>query len=195
MSTNILNDSNSFLKKIGVDLSSLPSPVKLLISFIDLTNFSKNFYDKSSVETFNYISSISKIIISSVNDAGGLVLKFIGDSALIIFDLKDIDAGVTTLLDLKKRIDEYNESLKLDSTLYVKCHTGEVAIGYLGLKDDPRVDIMGNEVNICAMMKTRGFAISAETFRKLTPETRKLFKKHTPPVFYIPLNEPHKYYF
>ncbi len=195
MSANILNNSNSFLKNLGVNLSLIPSTVQLFISFIDLTNFSKNFYERSPKEAFNYISSISKVVISSIHDAGGLVLKFIGDSALIIFGSDDIDRGVKALLDLKKKIDEYNKSLKLDSTLYVKCHTGEVAIGYLGLEDDLRLDIMGNEVNVCAMMKTRGFAISAETFRKLTSETRKLFKKHTPPIIYIPLDEAHKYYF
>jgi hypothetical protein len=42
------------------------------------------------------------------------------------------------------------------------------------------------------LLKTQGFAITPEVFRKLTPETRKLFKKHTPPVTYIPIGHPHR---
>ena len=37
-----------------------------------------------------------------------------------------------------------------------------------------------------------GFAMTPEAFRKLGPETRKLFKKHTPPVVYIPIEQPHR---
>jgi hypothetical protein len=35
-------------------------------------------------------------------------------------------------------------------------------------------------------------ALSPQAFRKLEPETRKLFKKHTPPVTYIPVEERHR---
>jgi hypothetical protein len=50
---------------------------------------------------------------------------------------------------------------------------------------------MGNEVNNCAIMKSNGFALSAEVFRKLNSETRKYFKKHTPPITYIPIENIH----
>ena len=36
-----------------------------------------------------------------------------------------------------------------------------------------------------------GFTLTPQAFRQLNPDTRKLFKKHTPPVTYIPLEELH----
>jgi len=43
-------------------------------------------------------------------------------------------------------------------------------------------------VNVAARLQTRSFALSAETFRLLSPAARKVFKKHTPPILYIPLD-------
>ena len=55
-----------------------------------------------------------------------------------------------------------------------------------------RFDIIGDNVNITATLKSNGFTISVETFRKLKKETRQLFKKHTPPITYIDVEEQHK---
>jgi hypothetical protein len=62
----------------------------------------------------------------------------------------------------------------------------------LGTKNDKHYDVIGNNVNITASLKSNGFAITVQTFRKLNKETRKLFKKHTPPIIYIPVEEKHK---
>ena len=43
-------------------------------------------------------------------------------------------------------------------------------------------------------MEPTGFAMSSHTFLKLAPETWKLFKKHTPPVSYIPIEVVHLRY-
>jgi hypothetical protein len=45
--------------------------------------------------------------------------------------------------------------------------------------------------NIAATLPSNGYAISVETFRQIKPETRKLFKKHTPPITYIGVDEKH----
>jgi len=67
-----------------------------------------------------------------------------------------------------------------------------MCIGPLGTRDDKRRDVLGATVNTMFMLKTTGFAMTPEAFRKLAPETRKLFKKHTPPVVYIPTEQPHR---
>lgn len=63
--------------------------------------------------------------------------------------------------------------------------------GPIGTRNDKRLDVFGETVNIAAMLKANGIAITPQVFRKLEPETRKLFKKHTPPVTYIPVEERH----
>jgi hypothetical protein len=67
-----------------------------------------------------------------------------------------------------------------------------MCLGPLGTRDDKKTDVLGSTVNTLFLLKVSGFALTPEAFRKLTPETRKLFKKHTPPVFYIPTTQLHR---
>ena len=169
-----------------------PTEKKLLISFCDLTNFAKISRRNDETEIFNYLSSIYEIIGEIIEDSNGRVIKFIGDSALIIFEENDVDAGVIALKKLKTEIDDYNKNISYESRLVVKAHFGKVITGMMGTKNNKRFDLIGNEVNIAATLKSNGYAISVEAFRKLKPETRKLFKKHTPPITYIDIDEKHK---
>ncbi len=164
----------------------------LLIVFADLTNFSRLSSKRSSSDVFEYISNICEMTGDLVDTAGGAVIKFIGDASLSVFSETHIDAGIDAFLKLKLKIDSFNKMNKLESQMIVKCHFGTVTIGLLGSKTDKKLDVIGNAVNTCAMLKSNGFALTAETFRKLKPETRKLFKKHTPPITYIPIGEMHK---
>jgi hypothetical protein len=75
---------------------------------------------------------------------------------------------------------------------HIRAHFGPICVGLIGIRADKRVDILGSTVNVMFMLKTAGFALTPEVFRKLNPETRKLFKKHTPPVVYIPSAQPHR---
>jgi class 3 adenylate cyclase len=66
-------------------------------------------------------------------------------------------------------------------------HFGETAIGPFG--GSTELDVMGDSINVAARLgrgEHRGrFIISPQAFRKLKPETRKVFHKHTPPVVYV----------
>ena len=67
-----------------------------------------------------------------------------------------------------------------------------VACGRVGTTAEKRVDVFGVTVNTAALLTSHGLALSPQVFRKLGAETRKLFKKHTPPVTYIPVGEAHR---
>ena len=43
-----------------------------------------------------------------------------------------------------------------------------------------------------AVLKSNGFAITPQVFRKLGPEMQKIRREHTPPVVYIPTEERHQ---
>jgi class 3 adenylate cyclase len=74
----------------------------------------------------------------------------------------------------------------------IKAHFGAAVCGPIGTKTEKRFDVYGQSVNTAATLKSNGMAISPQVFRKLDPETRKLFKKHTLPVTYIPVEESHR---
>ncbi len=164
----------------------------LLVVFCDLTNYAKLSRKVDETEMFMYLSNIYEIVGQIIETSCGKIIKFIGDAVLITFDENDIDTGIAALKKLKMEIDSYNQKLKYESQLIIKAHFGQVISGMIGTKNKKMYDIFGNVVNIAAALPSNGFTISVETFRKLKPETRKLFKKHTQPITYIGVEEMHK---
>ena len=57
--------------------------------------------------------------------------------------------------------------------------------GPFGRDGDKRYDVIGKTVNVAATLEATGVALSVAAFRKLGPELRRRFKKHTPPISYI----------
>lgn len=53
--------------------------------------------------------------------------------------------------------------------------------------------MLGRSVNAAALLDSTGVALSVEAFRKLGPELRKRFKKHTPTITYIRAEDPHRF--
>ena len=47
----------------------------------------------------------------------------------------------------------------------------------------------GKTVNVAASLPGSGLTMTLAVLRDLTPETRMLFKKHTPPISYIDLGD------
>lgn len=115
-----------------------------------------------------------------------------GDAALTVHAESDVDRGVRSLLDLKVRGNAWLAERNVRSENRVTAHFGSVCAANVGTAGDKRPDVFGEVVNVAVTMRTHGFAMSAQVFRKLNSDTRKLFKKHTRPVSYIPLNEPHR---
>jgi adenylate cyclase len=171
--------------------SPLRTETSLLISFIDLTHYqsqARKITDTRLAETMN---AFYGLISTSIQQAGGRVVKFIGDASLIVFTEDKIDAGVKALLSLKTALDAWLETCGWESRLIVKAHFGLVIAGLFGPKEDLRFDVIGKEVNTAATLESSGLAISAELFRKLNPETRTHFKKHSSPITYIRSEDSH----
>ena len=165
---------------------------KLLVAFCDLTNYAKISRKVDETEVFMYLSNLYEIIGEIIESSCGQIIKFIGDAVLITFEENDIDKGIVALKRLKTEIDSYNKKINFESQMIIKAHFGQVIAGIIGTKDKKLYDIFGNTVNIAATLPSNGYAISVEAFRQLKPETRKLFKKHTPPITYIGVDEKHK---
>lgn len=157
--------------------------VRLVIAFIDCTRFTARVFKTEAFELADRVDEYYRRITAAVEPAGGEVIKFIGDGALIAFPADRADDAVIALLDLKEQTDAWFDAIGWDSRLIAKVHAGAVIAGPFG--PDGRFDVIGREVNVAATVATRGFALTAEAFRSLGAETRKRFKKHTPPITYI----------
>ena len=75
----------------------------------------------------------------------------------------------------------------------VKAHFGQVVAGEFGARSEKRFDLLGKTVNTAAILVgSGGVTLSTEAFRKLGPELRRRFKKHSAPVTFIRSEDPHR---
>ena len=167
--------------------------VPLLIAFVDLTGFARQAASIGDDETAAVLDGWYERCAACVTAAGGRVVKFIGDAALIVFDEKDADAGVEALLALKADADEHFARAGWPCRANVKAHVGPCVAGAYGAAGDKRYDVIGKSVNTAAMLDSNGVALSVEAFRAIGPALRQRFKKHTWPVTYIRVEDPHRF--
>ncbi len=160
---------------------------RMLISFVDITGFARGAERTPDERLAELLDTYYERIGKAAADGGGTLVKLIGDGALLVFPLERADAAVLALLALRADVPQLFEGWH--SELIVKLHAGEVVCGPFGPRDDKRFDVIGGEVNIAARLPTRSFAISAEAFRCLSKDLRTRFKKHTPPITYIPSDD------
>ncbi len=123
---------------------------------------------------------------------GGRVIKFMGDTALMLFDESAVDTAVRSLLTVQTEGDRYLAGRNFPCRHRIRVHFGQIHFGPIGTRQDKRDDVLGPAVNTLFLLKGGNFVMTSEVFRKLEPATRKLFKKHTPPITYIPLAELHR---
>ena len=168
-----------------MDASRVETP--LLIAFADLTRFTVNSACTPDAALAELMDGWYERVGARVVPAGGRVVKFIGDATLAVFPLERADDAVEALQQMRRDAATYFASHGWrDSRLVVKLHAGTVIAGPFGVAQDKRFDVIGTEVNVTARLVSNGFAMSPEAFRKLSPEARKAYKRHTPPQTYIP---------
>jgi len=169
--------------------SALDAPLQanVLVAMCDCSRFMQSTKGRSSAELFADLNDFYVLIEDTIGAAGGHVVKFMGDAALVIFPEELADQGIMALLDLKARVDRWMQDRPIGQSLHVNVHFGEVMLGRMGRSGS--LDVIGETVAIAATLGSRSFGLSQQAFRCLTPEHRKLFHKFTPPVMYLPNGE------
>jgi adenylate cyclase len=163
-----------------------------LIAFVDLTRFFVQSQRVSDTTMADVIDGYYQRVASIVDKGGGRVVKFIGDAALVVFPENAVDGGVQALLDLKESVDELMAAEGWDCRLTVKAHFGTTVAGPFGPSSSRHFDVIGKAVNTAAALDSMGVTLSVSAFRKLRPEIRRRFKKHTPPITYIRNEDPRR---
>lgn len=161
------------------------SELPLLIAFLDLTRFAAHARRTPDPQLADQLDAFYHLVTDAVVGAGGAVVKLLGDGALVAFPEDRVDAGVLALLSLAERVEPSLHALGWSTRLVVKVHFGTAVAGPFGPPGHPHLDVIGSAVNTAALLDVRGFGLSAQAFRKLAPQTRKRFVKHTPPISYL----------
>jgi class 3 adenylate cyclase len=169
-----------------------PQELDLLVAFFDLRRFLRYCQTHTEEDIVHMLSAYYEFVGDIIEEAGGTVVKFMGDAGLIAFPSDLINQGVQTLKHLKDASDKWLPEHDVRSEVIIKVHAGPVTCAQVGTRTNKQLDIFGMTVNTAALVESHGLAITPQVFRKLDSETRKLFKKHTPPVTYINVDEAHR---
>jgi class 3 adenylate cyclase len=175
-------------------LDDIVAPIRgdLMVAFIDLALWSRWARARSDEEAFERLSHWYAFVDGFIASSGGRCVKCIGDAVLTAHPLTAASDAVRALARLKQEGDAWLARQMPGCHHQIKVHAGSMLYGPLGPPSDRRLDLIGEVVNACASLPTHGLALSVPAFRALDPEARRLFKKHTPPITYIPLAERHK---
>jgi class 3 adenylate cyclase len=157
-----------------------------LVAFYDITGFMTYAKGRSPAEVLALCAGYFELTGAILEDAGGRLIKTLGDEGLCVFE--DADIGVAALRQVQHVGDDWLRDQGWSGRAVVKAHWGTVAFGFVGAPGGKRLDVYGDTVNTAAVLNARepGFAMTPQVFRQLSADGRKAFKKHTPPVTYIP---------
>ena len=170
-----------------------PIETELLVGFYDLTGFARFCRGEHERRILDLMSAYFDLTGRIIEDANGVLVKTIGDAGLAAFPHTEVDRGVLAFCSVKSAGDSWLAEQGVKSAARVKLNYGPVACGLVGAPGRQKFDIYGHTVNTAATLDAGRFAMTPQVFRKLSSETRKLFKKHTPPVTYIALDDWHEF--
>ncbi|MFN2425832.1 MAG: adenylate/guanylate cyclase domain-containing protein [Candidatus Binatia bacterium] len=153
------------------------------VLFCDLRGFtalSEAQGAEAAVATLNEFFTVTTVW---VRECGGIVDKFIGDAALVVFGLLEDDgaeqvaeraavAALRCALGLEERLRELNvrraEAGKDPLAVTIAIHSGEVVAGVIGSPDRHEYTVVGDTVNVAARLQQAakdfgGIVASAES--------------------------------
>ncbi|AWM85374.1 adenylate/guanylate cyclase domain-containing protein [Microvirga sp. 17 mud 1-3] len=129
--------------------------IQAVLWFSDLHGFTHIADTSAPDEIIPFLNDYSEAIISSIHEAGGDVLKLIGDGTLAIFKTKDQSLACRQALAaeeaMRRRIKELNRdrgARGLPTTeAYLGLHVGEVFYGNIGSRERLDFTVVGPAVN------------------------------------------------
>src|SRR6059058_2386053 len=105
-----------------------PLQANVLVALCDCTRFMQSAKGRSSAELFADLNDLYVQVEDAMQAAGGLVVKFMGDAALVVFPEELADPGIMALLDLKSQVDRWLQGRSIGNNLQVNAHFGEVTL-------------------------------------------------------------------
>ena len=167
-----------------------PTELELVVGFYDLVGYTRFSERTDPLTILNLMTGYHSLVGKIVQDGGGAYIKAIGDAGLFVFQGEQADQAVESSDALLDQGDAWLAEHGYPHSARLGLHAGPMAVGLIGAPGEERLDIIGKTVNIGARLVTHRMTVTPAVFRKLSPENRKRFKKHTPPVSYIGIDDP-----
>jgi class 3 adenylate cyclase len=111
---------------------------------------------------FQALQRYYTLVTDNVRRAGGTVIKFMGNGALLLFPADSPDVVVEVLRVVQSKGTDLWRNFDEACSLQVKVEIGPVVEGLLGPPGDERLDIIGGALNSLIKTPWDDFQISSE---------------------------------
>jgi class 3 adenylate cyclase len=146
--------------------------IVVIVGFFDLMGFAKWSEGRPPRDLLDLATALFKRTGRTIADAGGRLVKVIGDGGMFVFPADNPDRAVLSLQAMKRDCDAWLSKRGYPDVMVVKVQLGPVACGQVGPPGDERFDVYGLTVNRAAMMRGRSFTLGASLVDRLRDETR-----------------------
>ncbi|HEY2775204.1 MAG TPA: adenylate/guanylate cyclase domain-containing protein [Candidatus Binatia bacterium] len=138
------------------------------VMFCDLRGFTAYSEANGAEEAVATLNEFFTVTTAWVRECGGIVDKFIGDAALVVFGLLDDDRSIAAAehaaasamrcaLGLEDRLLELNVHRRADGrdplAVTIAIHSGEVVAGVIGSVDRHEYTVIGDTVNVASRLQ------------------------------------------
>jgi adenylate cyclase len=170
----------------GRILRGVTDRISAVLWFSDLRGYTTIADAAPPDEVIPLLNDYADAVISAVHDAGGDVLKLIGDGTLAIFTAEDpadaCSAALKAEAELRRSLGEVNARRAAEgrpvTSVYLGLHVGDVFYGNIGSADRLDFTVVGPAVNevsrIASMCRSvdRGVVLSSEFAAAAPPSER-----------------------
>lgn len=135
---------------------------QLVVLFCDLRDFTRISEEKLPFDTMFLLNRYFEMVGEAVEQSGGVIDKFIGDGALIIFGLNDgfrtaSIKAMTAAVRISQGIEDLNRTFKgeLKEPLRVAMgmHGGPAIIGRVGYGEISELTVVGDTINTASRLE------------------------------------------
>jgi class 3 adenylate cyclase len=160
-------------------------PAKRVIVVIDLSGYAKAFQQRDDARVAAFLDDYYAACERILREAGGVIVKFMGDGCLATFEEQEAEAALAALGRLEQSVATARRDHGLDLALGANVHLAPVIDCELGSGSSRRRDIVGRGVNQTFLLgHGSGIRISEPVYRSLPSSARSPWTKHKPPAVY-----------
>jgi class 3 adenylate cyclase len=152
---------------------------------MDWQNFGRFLKQFEAVDAFQRLHEYFSLAENAILNAGGQILNIYGDDLIAIFPKERADDAINGLMKFRMDIGKWFKTKGINSKLKLSFHCDEIVLGMIKRQSGERLEALGQGIITCVMLQGEAdVTLSPQAFRSLSADSRKSFKKYTPPIVY-----------
>jgi class 3 adenylate cyclase len=154
----------------------------VVVDIARMTSIIEVLPDEPTVIAF--LDGFYRLCSHHIEQGGGEVIKYMGDSCFAIYDAKESGAAIRDVQAIRKEFPGYGREFGLpNSDVRAAIHIGEVVTGGFGPQGIK--DVLGKAPGVVMSMNRSGISITEQVYRKLPSSERGPWRKKGGQVTYL----------